>query len=339
MAEHNREEKTLLRRVKVALDESFLLQPIQQPVVRGLARAVARFRAENRNRAGVTREAGRRTKKLLERVLLAIRDAKEHQDGEVVRQAKQLVRSAQHETFEELEDRGRDLYNQKRAFGHQRKERLQREQAWRKSLDDGTELAEVPTSDSLRSVGRALDLCVARSGGDGRGYHARLRDGESKFYTLSKGGALLWLAELDMNTDTIVGISAQSNGHVKLQRKQAVHILEVLEATADEERAFAGVGAFGTYLFGGEPDARMHLGVNECTYRVDIFADEGRVVVRERNKPRRWKRWSLFQRGGTPSGRGLDEWCAIYWDGIDLGQFAVLLHQPKVADKISHLFG
>lgn len=337
MAECNRRERNLLRQIEAALGESSLPPPNRGRIVGGLARAIGRFRAENRNRAGVTREAGKRTEQLLERVLHAVSHAKEHQDGEVRRQATRLVRSAQSETFEQLEDRASKLRGTMNKSTHRLNELRQRELAWRCRLDEGTELAEVPTVDSLRSVGRELGLCVANRDETARDYHVRLREGESKFYTLSKEGELLWLAELDMNTDTIVEISAHSNDCVKLAHKQALRILEALEATADKEDTFANVGAFSTYLFGKEPDTRMHLIVNECSYRVDVFADQGRVVVRDVSGRRR-TRWSLFQYE-APAGRGLGEWYSIYCGGIDLGQFVVLLLQRKVAGKISRLFG
>ena len=47
-------------------------------------------------------------------------------------------------------------------------------------------------------------------------------------------------------------------------------------------------------------------------------------------------RWSLFE-FKAPRGKGLSEWDEVYCGGIDLGQFAALLLQPKVAAVIRRL--
>jgi len=180
--ELNRIETHLMRQIiEMDFDES--LAGLKQELVhKGVKRAVVKYRDENRNGAGVTRNAGRRTVLLLRRVRDAFIDATEHKAGEVRRESRKLVRSTQNETFEQLDARAKKLYTLKRNITHQSNERRQRERAWRERLDDGTELACVPTSDGLRSVGRSLNLCVASRSGEGKSYHDALRSGESGFY-------------------------------------------------------------------------------------------------------------------------------------------------------------
>ena len=333
----NDKEKDLLRQIKEALAESSLPRPMHKPVPWGLRRAVGEFRADHRDGRGVTQPAGRRTRRLLERVLRAIGHARQHPDGNVQRKAKELVRSSQHESFERIEERAKRFVGLMNKSGHRRNEELRRARRIRLDIDDGAELVEVPTVDSLRSVGRALDLCVANQGYLARDYHHRLAHGESKFYALVVGGRVKLLMEVNEENE-ISEISARSNGEVALSRKRALRILEALNATADREPAFAGVGAFSPYLCGGKPDDRKHLTVNERCYRVDVFAKWRQVVVLEQSLQRgRVLGWSLFQRE-APRGKGLTAWHDVYCGGVDLGQFAALLYQREVAAMINRLF-
>lgn len=335
MAAHSLKEKRHLLEIGTALDKSSLPEQMRERVPPALEKVVEDFRLqpENRNGAGVTREAGKRTVVVLARMGHAIRHAEEHEDAEIRRQARRLLRTAQSETFERIEARAKEFVGLLRECGHRRNERLHREQAHRFGLDDGTELAEVPTLDSLRSVGRKLGNCVANRDWDARDYHHRLADGVSKFFTLSKEGEIPCLIEVNVDDNTIEEVSTE----FAPTRKQALHILEALGATADKESAFADVGAFSPYLSGGTPDARRRVETNGRRYRIDAFTDQGLVVVRESSlKSGRVRSWSLFKRE-TPCGKGLAEWTDVR-DGISLGEFASLLLQPKVAAVISRLF-
>lgn len=332
MAAHSPKEKRHLLEIGTALDKSSLPEQMRERLPPALKKVVEDFRSqpENQNGAGVTREAGKRTVVVLARMGHAIRHAEEHEDAEIRRQAKRLLRTAQSETFERIEARAKRFVGLLRECGHRRNERLHREQAYRLRLDDGTELAEVPTVDSLRSVGRKLGNCVANRA---RYYHHRLADGVSKFFTLSKEGEILCLIEVNVGDNTIEEVSTE----FAPTRKQALHILEALGATADKESAFADVGAFGPYLSDGTPDARRRVEVNGRRYRIDAFADHELVVVRESSlKGGRVRSWSLFKRE-APRGKGLAEWTDVR-DGISLGEFASLLLQPKVAAVIGRLF-
>lgn len=336
MAAISREEERRLQQLERALDMSSLpAQMRERPLAALMREKVAMFRLlpANRNGAGVTPEAGGRTVQVLDRLRHAVRHAQEHQDPEIRRQAKKLLRTAQSETFERIEARAKQFVGLLHKSGHRRNERLRRAQAWVLGLDDGTELAEVPTVDSLRSVGRKLGNCVAKRDWDARNYHDRLAHGVSKFFTLSEKGQVLCLIEVDADEKTIKEVSTDFTP----TRKQALRILEALGATANNESAFVNVGAFSPYLSGGRPDARKWVEENGRRYRIDAFADQGMVVVRESSrKSGRVRSWSLFKRE-APYGKGLAEWNEVE-DGISLGEFAVLLQQPQVAAVISPLF-
>ena len=332
-------EKSLLRQIKGALAKSSLPEQMHEPVLEELRRKVGEFRTDtdNRDGRGVTQPAGRRIQNLLTRVLHAIGHAQEHPNGNVRREAKKLVRSCQHESFEQIETRAKRLVGLLRRIGHQRNEELQNTQAARLPLDGGTEIVEVRTVDSLRSAGGELDLCVAKRDDLARGYHQRLAHGESKFYKLVEGGQAKLLMEVDKKKNEVSEISARSNGKFELSRKRALRILEAVGATADREPAFADVGAFSPYLSGGKPDGRIRLTVNGCRYRVDAFAKRRQVIVREQSLSRGRVRWSLFQRE-APHGEGLVAWKDVYLGGVGLGQFAELPHHRKVAAMINRLF-
>lgn len=332
MAMLNRTAKQQLQEVAAALDASSLPLEMQTRVPQALEKSVAKFRSENRNGAGVTREAGRRIKVLLPRLGHAVRHAQEHPDGSIRREAKRMLRTAQHVSFEELEASAKRFVGLLRKSGHRRNEKRQCEQAWSTTLPDGAELAQVPTPEALRSVGRALDLCVAKKDSLGRMYHRRLARGQSMFCTLAVEGEVVCLLEVDVDGHTIEETSAQGNRAFKPQRKRAFHILEALGATADQESAFADVGAFSPYLL-GEPDDRLRLEVNRYRYRVDVFREQRQVVVRE---SRRRKRWSLFELE-APRGRGLGHWGEVHCGGICLAEFAALLLLPKAAAAIRPL--
>lgn len=323
--------KIRLQKIETALRMSSLPPPVQvQALLPALAQAVAAFRTENRDGRGAIQAAGKRIGRLLAYLLHAIGHAEKHPDGNVRHTARRLVRSAQYETFEQLEARARKFVGLLHKSGHRRKERQQREQAWSAVLGDGCVLAEVTTPDALREVGRQNQLCVAN------------RDiacdylADSRCFTLSGEGGFLWLLNVDKETDKVLEISARANDEVTLPRELALEVLEVLGATADNVGAFCDVGAFSPYLFDGKPDARGRLVVNGRQYRLDVFVDRRQVVVRERSHKRKWKRWSLFELK-APHGKGLSEWHEVYYGGVDLGRFAALLLKPKVAAKLRRL--
>lgn len=195
-------DKIKLQKIETALRMSSLPPPVQVQALPALAQAVAAFRTENRDGRGVIQAAGKRIGRLLAYLLHAIGHAEKHPDGNVRHAARRLVRSAQYETFEQLEARARKFVGLLRKSGHQRKERQQREQAWSAVLGDGCVLAEVATPDALREVGRQNQLCVAN------------RDiacdylADSRCFTLSGEGGFLWLLNVDKETDKVLEISA-----------------------------------------------------------------------------------------------------------------------------------
>lgn len=320
-----RAEKELLHKIALVTDD--------ERVAPALARLVEAHRAENPGDRGVTRQH----KLVLKRELLAAGDAKTYPDGNIRHEAKVLLRSVLNENFEEVERRCKRYFGLRRKATRRHNETRKRQQAWRTTLSDGSELAEVPTVDSLRSVGGHLGLCVAKQDRIARTYHEALRAGESRFFTRSIEGDIVCLIEVDEETKRISELSAKSNRSVKLgSGKEGLSILEALKATADRESAFADVGAFSPYLFDGRPNARLRLVENDRRYRVDVFRDQRQVVVREQSRRRKRVRWSLFE-FKAPRGKGLSEWDEVYCGGIDLGQFAALLLQPKVAAVIRRL--
>lgn len=193
-------DKVKLEQLETALAMSPLRLPVS-PLIQNLTQEVATFRAENRDGRGVTQAAGKRTGRLLDRLPHAVRHAVEHPDGNLRVAAATLVRSAQYETFEQLDARAKAFVGSLRRSGHRRNERQQREQAWSANLNDGCVLAEVATPDALREVGRKSQLCVANRG-IACDYLA-----DSRCFTLSHEGEFVCLLNVDQ-TDKVSEIGA-----------------------------------------------------------------------------------------------------------------------------------
>lgn len=217
-------ENRLLKQIETALnDDTHWPRLVRERVPLALGAAVEQFRthAKNRNGAGVTRAASQRTQKLLNRVLGAMRHSMEHDDGNIRREAKRLVRSVQNLTFEEIEDRGKRFHGLLLESGRRRNEKQQRNDAWRMTLSDGSELVEVTTVSSLRSVGRQLGNCVANLDDRARDYHDAMRNGWSRFFTWHKRDEMQCLIEMDTETRKVEEV----DDDFRPRRKEAVCIL------------------------------------------------------------------------------------------------------------------
>ena len=330
-------ERRQLKRIRTALSKSRLPREMQSRVPPALERKVKEFRANNTDGRGVTERAGRRVHKLLRRVELAIGHADTHADGNVRRAARTFVRSVQNESFDELEQRATVFRGLLQKSGRRRNEHARRKDAWCRRLDDGSEIVEVPTVDRLKSIGRQLDLCVARGDSVGSAYHTRLRTGDSQFYCVFDDGEAQCLIEVDAETNEVSEIDGRSHGEVKFNRRQALDILETLRATADYDKAFAQVGAFSPY-FADAPKKRLEIVAKGRRYRIDAFGDQ-KVVVKELSLKRgKTLGWSLFERT-APGGKVLPEWDDAGCSSLRLGQFATLLQHPEVVAMTKHLFG
>lgn len=328
------QEEVLLVQFKREINVSSLPATVKTVAPGSLKRTVGTFRDANRDGRGVTSAACKRVKRLLERAIGFLEYLEDDlADGNVLHRVREFYRSIPHERFEALEERTTNIVGLKQKIARRRNEKARRSRAERWEVLDG-ELVEVPSVESLRSVGRKLDLCVAKCDWVACDYHSRLRDGESKFYTWALDGSVCCLLEVDVATRCVLETSAKSNGEVSLSRRQALAILRALDATADDIEPFAEVGAFSPYLGRRKSDACLDLVANGLEYRVRAFADPRQVVVRN---PRRNRTlgWSLFERNARPTG-ALPEWCRVGGsiNGLSLGEFATLLQRVDVAQML-----
>ncbi len=342
----------LLREFRRALAESAFPPAVRRKSADALESRIAKFCREHQDRRGVQADAGKRVRKVLRGMTLAVGHAETHENSEVRSAAKELVRSVQHLPFEGIEGRLRAFNVLLKAAGHSLKERRKLQSRVRYTIGtekDDLAAVEQTSSDQLQSTGRELELCVAHKRGSyGRPYHDALRqsldgDGGSRFYRLENcsSGEAVALMEVDAETDCVVAVEAAGNADFKLPSKAAgLDILRKLDVTADDVETFSAVGAFAAFL-SGEPRPSW-IAVGDHAYRCWCFPDRREVVLKRKAGP-----WSLFE-WRTPRRRkpvrtrrsnrtrglvGLNGWHAVsgHVGSLDVGNLLdLILHSPEV---------
>ena len=337
-----------LKLIGWALGQSSAPDKLKERLPRDLGRAVRAFRAlpENHGRQGVTRAAARLIRRTLRRIELAIDHGDKHPDGNIRREAWRFVRACQSLPFDRIAQWSSEFRGQLNKAGHRRRERALREAAWRCCLGGSWELVQVTTVAWLRSVGRSLDLCVARCDETGRHYHAELREGESTFHTLQRDGVPQCLIEVDAATNEVNAVEGSGDGPVPLTHRRALNILRALGATADGVAAFANVGAFSPYL-GAAKAVRLWSTVGRHRYMIDAFPSVPALTIREtpclpsRRARAKRERWSLFKPEPARGTQELAEWrevsdsenCLSEGELLDL-----LLRDRELSEVVRRIF-
>ena len=282
-----------------ALADSRFPPAVQRRSATSLATRVEVFRSEHRDSAGrMHREAGRRIRRVIRGMTLAVGHADGHHDASVRREAKALIRAVQHLSFEELESRLSKFNGRLNAAGHSLKERRKLESRARYivgTADDDLAVVELTSSDQLQSTGRQLENCVAHKRGSGRGYHEALRDaqadnGGSRFYRLETAstGDANGLMEVDADTDCVLEVSDD----FELPSQAAgLGILRTLGITADDMDPFSQRGALSVFLTGTPPTRWIQVGSDE--YRCWVFPESRRLVLKRKRGTWSMFKWSL----------------------------------------------
>ena len=331
-----------------ALGRSSAPDKLKERLPRDLERAVRTFRAlpKNRGRRGVTWTAGRLIRRTLRRIELAIGHGDKHPDGNVRREAWRFVRACQSLSFDRIVQRSSEFSGQLSKAGRRRREKALRETAWRCRLGGSWELVQATTVAWLRSVGRSLDLCVARCDETGRHYHAKLREGGATFHTLQRDGVPQCLIEVDSATNEVNAAEGSGGRSVPLSRKRALSILRALGATADNVSAFANVGAFSPYLDAAK-SVRLWSTIGHHRYMVDAFPSVAALVVRETPRLPSWRartkleRWSLFKPEPTDGTQKLAAWQEVSGSTncLSVGELLdLLLRDRELAEAARRLF-
>ena len=196
------------------------------------------------------RKAGYRARKTLKHLRNVLRHHDSHPDATVRRAARKLVKIAGHPVaFGELERRARQFNGLLQEVGHNRKERVLLENAERRRVAGDGLLEEVVSRARLQSIGKQLALCVGRTRMAGI-YFNDVEEGETELWAYYRSDALQALIELRASDRTIAECQAHGNATPKFKLRQATAILAALNANGDDNKAFAGAGAYSVFRRG-----------------------------------------------------------------------------------------
>lgn len=232
----------------------------------------------NRDGRGVRRDVAKKARTTIRQLNRAVGHADNHDDGNVRREARELLRSVQHVSFEEIQVLASRFVGTLNKAGHRREERKRQEKARRLVVAEGYCLIEL-TVETLKSTGGELGgLCVAHNNWDGREYHRALNDGTSEFWRLEKHGRVIGLIELDVESRKVADIRGKHNDAPKLGRRVALALLQTLDATGDDVETFAQAGAFRVFL-DGTPQPNAEAVHDSHTYEVWCFRERRTIIV------------------------------------------------------------
>ena len=223
-----------------------------------------------------------RDRTTLRQLVRAVYHADAHDDGNVRRLARELIRSVQHLAFAELQRRTSRFVGSLNEAGHRREERKQHGASRNVRVGD-FDLATLNSVQRLRSVGRELRLCVAHNNCEGREYRHALVDRSGEFWRIEKDGEAVGLVQVEAATRRIMCISGRNNDPLRLRRSTALGFLRGIDAIGDDIETFARVGAFDVFRH-GTPKADVEAHCFDREYSVWCFPEQPMIVVRRRNR-------------------------------------------------------
>ena len=214
--------------------------------------------------------------------------------------AKKVVKAARHENFAEILRRLSKFHGRLSRAGRHLAEQRRQDDEQEVELNQQFELGELRSVTSLRRVGRTLDICVKKESW-AREY---LADPNAKMWKLVDRGPQRPLCLLKVNTTTreIVELEGEGGSTPRLKRRLAFEILKALGVSGDDERAFAQVGAFQTFLSGGLT-AVERIEAEGSSHWVWSLRGGDEVVIATKPQTGKRKRWSRFLRSDTEMGR------------------------------------
>ena len=251
------------------------------------------------------------------------------EDSNLRREARKLLNAESHRQRERWRADVKDFRSRLRRARKRKADREAQKQAEKRRVDDNWTLDRVSSRRNLRRIGgKRLELCV---GGRkyARHYWRKVRRGETELWFALKDGKTRGLIECDRRTRKITECSGRRKEELDLAPGVAFGILAALDATADDEGAFGGVGAFGVFR-NGAPEVET-IGAGDRAFRIWNYPSE-RIVAASKADGR-WE-WSRFTVEKCPFTER-DEWSECYYSGMTLGElFDVMTRCPKVAEKL-----
>ena len=260
------------------------------------------------------RKTARMIRKTLKHLKNAVLHVGNHEDPEIRRKAKKLIRSVQYLNYEESEVEASGFHGSLQEAGRRRKETHRR--GIRKTYPhEGGEIVQINSSQQLASVSRTLGFCTAHYNrkSDGYSYHRHLKDGSWEFYAFyNRHGHPYALMSVNAETREVQEFRRrrikrpdfskslqqrlqellcrdrtefneyEGAGRIKspvLSQKLLLDICGMLDVNGDDNKVFVRAGAFFVFL-GGVPEVPsiVHDG---CEYTVWTFPGQGRVVIRQ----------------------------------------------------------
>ncbi|MDE0177765.1 MAG: hypothetical protein OXP36_04145, partial [Gammaproteobacteria bacterium] len=228
--------------------------------------------------------------------------------GEVATKARKLLKTLYHvHDFAEYATLARRFAGEVQKFG-KRSARLRPACSATSVLLGSTEsygdvfLARVASIAELMSVGAKLHQCVAHGDAAGRGYHQRLRRGESEFWQLHahRPLALLEVREEAPKRRLIVEVGTPDDDALDLPAAILRRALVELDACGDDDYVFQRVGAFWSLRHSPEPAASLVFG----NTRHRVWRHPGEIVIcTEAGESSTWSRFQRQPADGTPRRR------------------------------------
>ncbi len=273
--------------------------------------------------------------------LRSIREAlgcREHEDEAVRHKAGKLLKSCRHSFDEVCKNAG----HFRKALTEARERNAEEKASPRViPLGGGFRLEEVLSIKMLMTIGKTLELCVAKRE-DARSYWKEAESGESGLWLLLKGEERFALLKIDLEENKVGEFSAHDNDDPIISFELAMEILEKLGVTADDETSFARVGAFGRFKCGrpegepvrvGEQEMWVWLYEDELIVGMDEHADGKLFWSRFELKQKKYNPfedprspWDLFSR---------EEWEENTGNHLSMGMlFEIVRRNPHVLERL-----
>lgn len=248
----------------------------------------------NKDNRGTTAEAIKDGFYCAIRLEQALR-VRSHDDSSIRRLAEKTVTAMLHKSFPEIRECLRTLNGRVSKVGRRRADKRRQDAARAIELSQQFELRELRSVTSLQSVGRTLRNCVAK-----RSY-ARdyLRDPDTEMWTLYELAQQrpLYLLRVDRSAKEICEIEGHDSSSPQLERPLAFKVLKALDVSADDDEAFARVGAFRAFL-DGQP-AVESVEADGCIHWIWVLRGTEIIIA---TKTQTGKHWSRFLRRDAETG-------------------------------------
>lgn len=169
----------------------------------------------------------------------------------------------------------------------------------------------VCSSEDLQSIGRRLELCVARRDEIGREYHIALKNRKTEFWALWLDTNPIALLSIERNEDgvrTIEEFQGKGGDSPTVTTKKGIerqlpgwllrNLLRRVNATADYDRDFTSVGAYRSLLNKQNRNDYSDFEIEGKHYRIWFFEHEVIVAMVENHSlcaiPGKGTKWSQF---------------------------------------------